>query len=70
MLFSNFESFFRYRTAEYEGQVPIKACSLFFRRIPIIMIFNTCTALCVADVIHAGHPGMGAGHGLSSFVCC
>ena len=27
-------------------------------------------ALCVADVVHAGHPGMGAGHGLSSFVCC
>ena len=22
-------------------------------------------ALCVADVVHAGHPGMGAGHGLS-----
>ena len=27
-------------------------------------------ALCVADVVHAGHPGMGAGHGLSSFMCC
>ena len=27
-------------------------------------------ALCVADVVHAGRPGMGAGHGLSSFVCC
>ena len=22
-------------------------------------------ALCVAGVVHAGHPGMGAGHGLS-----
>ena len=27
-------------------------------------------ALCVAGVVHAGHPGMGAGHGLSRFVCC
>ena len=26
-------------------------------------------ALCVADVIHAGHPGMEAGHGLSMQLC-